>query len=145
MRYKISDTIHFLNIPASLQNAAVADRILLKDDLQDRQFFVNPTTRLFIEKFKSPKSFAEINKEISIETNTGEQELKKIITPFFRYIKNRKFIVHENCKPIKTKSAPLLQKDALLDEYKIESFLGDNDDVEIYKAIDLRNKKCRCN
>ncbi len=140
MRYKISDKIQFMPVPVPLKNAVVENRVLLKDDFQERQFFINQTTELFIQKFRSPKTFAELNKEIALETKADVQKVKKIILPFFNYIRYRKFIVPENYIHAKTKSNPTFNNAAIIDQYKIENLIDTNDDIEVYKAIDLTNE-----
>ena len=144
MRYKISDNIQFTTGQpyANKGNNNVADnRVLIINKHSDRQFYINQTIRTFIEKFFTPKTFDEVNKEIAFEVNADVDKVKKITQPFLRYIKYRQFIIPENYLQKQTPNKALFEANAILDEYKIENVIDINGDIDVYKALDLRMEK----
>src|ERR1044072_2946407 len=141
MRYTISKNITISRVPKSLKPASQKEDVfMVKDDYHDRQFFINHTTKTFLEKFSLPATFTAVNKAIADEVNAPPDAVKKIIQPFFKYIKYRHFIVPEHTTEKQVKAGPLFNPDAILDQYKIENIITVNDDVEVYKAVDLETE-----
>ncbi len=136
MRYKLPEHI---NISNSLSNSA-DPKFLITDSLNEREFYINQTTKIFIEKFSVPKSFKDVTNEIAIEANASFGDIKKLIQPFFQYVKHRHFIVPENYVPEQKQSVPFLNPNAIIDNYKIEEILSVNNNVDTYKAVDLNNE-----
>jgi serine/threonine-protein kinase len=138
MKYAVSKNISFVAYGSNPDFSS--DNLVIKDKLAKREFLINSTTRLFIEKFRSPKNFDEVTNEIACEINAPIDEVKKLIKPFFRYIKYRQFIVPENSPDTKVRRKPLLTKNKIIDHYKILNKIDKNQDVEIYRAIDLKSE-----
>ncbi len=141
MRYKISKHIQFsLESKCIGTHEAGAEVILIADTNNDRKFFINPTIKLFIEKFTSPATLSAVAKELAAEADASFEKVKKLIIPFFNYCKRRHFIVAENSSEEKIKESPLFNLHTVVDQYKIESLLNVNDDTDVYKAINLSNE-----
>lgn len=144
MRYKISDNINFLSLPEYFKTGnryAANNFFLVKYKLEDRQFVINETTKIFIEKFSNPKTFQQLCKEIASEVNGSIESIRKLIQPFFKYIKHRHFIVPENYVAVKTKTDALFTAGSILDQYKIDEVIDVGYAIDIYKALDLRSEK----
>ncbi len=144
MRFKIPEHIIIAPVNESLvttNNTTYNDRFFISDTNTERQFIINETTKIFIEKFIIPKTFQQVNKEIAAEIKAPVEEVKKIIHPFFKYIKHRQFLVPENYqKPVSTTTS-LLNPAMVIDQYKIEQIIDAGDEVDIYKAVDVNSKK----
>jgi serine/threonine-protein kinase len=123
-----------------LQEVSPGNNLVLKDKGSKREFIINHTTKLFIEKFSEPKCFDEISDEIANEVNAPGIEIKKLIKPFFRYMKYRQFIVPENASEVKAKRRQLFNANKIVDNYKIIKNIDANDDVELYHATDLKSE-----
>lgn len=139
MRYKIPAHIQIINTSDN-DAAGNAASFLVADVLNERQFYINPTIKNFIEKFAAPKSFKDVMLEIAAEINASADDIRKHIQPFFKYIKRRHFIVPENYVAETKPLAPFLNPYAIIDNYKIEEVLSVNGDTDTYKAIDLSDK-----
>ena len=144
MRYKISKHIQFsstdVGTNAKVPEAVSGEILIVVDTNNDRKFFINPTIKLFIQKFSYPITLSTVVKEIAADINTSLDEVKKLITPFFNYCRYRHFIVPENSSEERIKESPLFNPDAIIDQYKIESLLNVNNDTDVYKAINLSNE-----
>jgi len=144
MRFRIPGNINITPATAHVKivnNSAYNNSFLITDVNDDRQFIINETTKTFIEKFSVPKTFAQLNEEVASEVNAPVEEVKKIIQPFFKYIQYRHFIVPENYKPVKMKTGPLFNPGNNPDQYTIEEIIDSNNEVDIYRAVDMTSGK----
>lgn len=143
MRYKLSDSISFSTIPQHLKYGGGnnhQNQFLITDDNSNRKFFINATTKIFIQKFTTPKTFAALTKEIAKEVNASLPQVKKLVQPFFKYIRYRHFIVPENFASEKQVIRPLFNPSSILRQYSIEQIIDTNENIDIYKGIDLNNE-----
>ncbi len=144
MRFRIPENINIAPVTAHIKiinNSVYSNSFLITDESGDRQFIINQTTKTFIEKFSTPKTFKQLNEEVASEVNAPVKDIKKIIQPFFKYIKYRHFIVPENYEPIKIKTSPLFNPGNNLDQYAIEEIIDTNNEVDIYRAVDINSGK----
>jgi hypothetical protein len=136
---KISDLNikQYRPLSAHQQNAVA----ILKDNYSERNFFINASTKMFIEKFRTLKSFIAVNKEIAAETNIKIEEIRRYTAPFFDHLKKMGFIVKEGSS-VNLKTRARFNKNKQLDEYKIEKCLdaAETTDVYIARVIGLQKK-----
>lgn len=144
MRYRISKNIIFLSSQASSKlklPKTFNNHVILSDKSTHREFIINPTTKIFIQKFSTPKTFSEITSEIANEVNAATEVVKKLIEPFFNHVKYRKFIVPENSGEEKIKRRQLFNANKIFDDFRIVKNIDVTHDIDIYLAIDLTSGK----
>jgi predicted Ser/Thr protein kinase len=143
VRYKISKYIQFLRpeeyLDIQADEAVLQDRVLMRDDREDRSFLINSTIETFIKKFSVAKTCNEVTKEIATEVNAPVNKVNKVISSFFKHSKHRHFIVREDCIEKEINTDALFSIDKLLDQYKIERIIDTRRKVDIYLALDIES------
>jgi serine/threonine-protein kinase len=143
VRYKISKHIEFLHqeecLTTPLDTSVLQSRVLIRDNKNDRSFFINSTIETFIKKFTVAKTLDEVTAEIATEIHTSVSDVKKIITPFFNHSKYRHFIVSENYSAKESQIVSSFTINTILDQYKIEKVIDVNSNVDVYLAIDVNS------
>ena len=121
---------------ASCQNAFA----VLKDRYNERSFLINETICRFLEKFITAKDLVAANKEIALEANVSEENVRPFTEPFFDHLKKMEFIVNATSyKPVRTKA--LLRKNKVVDDYRIKAKLDSTSKTDIYVARHVASKK----
>ncbi|HEX5155373.1 MAG TPA: serine/threonine-protein kinase [Parafilimonas sp.] len=113
---------------------------VLEDHYSERKFLINNTICTFIEKFQTAKDFITANKEIAVEVNVTEDDIRPYTEPFFNHLKKMRFIVESGSyKPVKPKT--LLRKNNVLGNYRIEKKLDTTRKTDIYIGKHTASKK----
>lgn len=140
MRYKLSRNISIHNASEypglKLLPQQKTDHYILKDRYEDKEFLINDTTRLFIEKFRDAKSLEELTETIAGETKAPPAAIVPVVTPFFNYIVYRRFIVSASKNEKKSFNRALFNKGKLLGNYRIEEKIDTKKETDIYRATD---------
>ncbi len=141
MRYRISKYIQFLPPEEYFDvqdgSPVLQNRVLMRDERNDRSFLVNSTIETFIKKFTTAKTCEEVTEEIATEINTPVRKVKKVISAFFKHSKHRHFIVPENFTEPTFVKAALFGADTVFDQYKIEKVIDTHRNIDVYLAVDL--------
>lgn len=144
MRYKISNNIHIVNAalykPNDFKASLFESRYIIKDRIEDKEFLINDTIRLFIKKFEQPSTFEDLVYAVAKETNASEKVITSVAKPFFDYLLYRRFLVEENEKEKKYINRGRYNKGKKLGDFILENKIDTKPDLDIYRAKDKTGK-----
>lgn len=138
MRYKISSNICIKNAVnmrgVQLSKELKATSYVITDKYEEKDFLINETVKLFLDKFQQPKSFEEVSEDLSKEFNAEKKFIIKGIKPFFDYLLYRDFLVREDKKEKKIILRARFNKGSKVGDYVIEEKIDTQRELDIYKA-----------
>jgi tRNA A-37 threonylcarbamoyl transferase component Bud32 len=138
IKYKLSRNIDIESLDSD-DNTPVAftdGYYVLVDEARNKEFLINETIKLFLDKFSVPKSEADVLKELEEETRTATKEMEETCSAFFQFLCKKKILVPEDKEELPANKQPLYKQGEHIDDLNILEVISNKRDVDIYKACD---------
>jgi len=115
---------------------------ILYDENHDKEYLINDTIKYFIDKFSSPKTKAEVVKEIEAEVKSNNKTIEETCSHFFEFLCKKKILVPENYEEPALVENSLFEEGDSIDGLTILKVISNRRYTEIYLAYD---KTHNCN
>lgn len=138
VKYKLSKNVNIANIeneddtPAEFKDGYY----ILIDENRNRDFLINETIKLFLDKFSVAKTEAGILKELEAETQNVSKEMEETCSAFFQFLCKKKILVPEDDEEIPANKKPLYKQGDFINNLYVLELLSNKRNVDIYKACD---------
>ncbi len=138
VKYKLSKNVNIDSIDVD-DNTPPAFRngyYILADENRRKDFLINETIKLFLDKFSTPKTEADILKELEAETQNVSKEMEETCSTFFQFLCKKKILVPEDKEELPANKKPLYKQGDCINDLNILELLSNKRNVDIYKACD---------
>ncbi|MEJ7827671.1 MAG: serine/threonine-protein kinase [Segetibacter sp.] len=138
VKYKLSKNINVDSIevddatPLEFRNGYY----ILMDNNRSKEFLINETIKLFLDKFFTPKTEIDILKELEAETQNISKEMEETCSAFFQFLCKKKILVPEDKDELPINKKPLYKQGDCVNDLRILELLSNKRNVDIYKACD---------
>jgi serine/threonine protein kinase len=138
VKYKLSKNVNIDSIDVD-DNTPPAFRngyYILADENRRKDFLINETIKLFLDKFSTPKTESDILKELEAETQSVSKEMEETCSTFFQFLCKKKILVPEDKEELPANKKPLYKQGDCINDLNILELLSNKRNVDIYKACD---------
>src|SRR5215213_669523 len=112
---------------------------ILYDENRNKEYLINDTIKYFIDKFSSPKTKAEVVKEIEAEVKSNNKTIEETCSHFFEFLCKKKILVPENYEEPALVENSLFEEGDSIDGLTILKVISNRRYTEIYLAYDKTN------
>jgi hypothetical protein len=112
---------------------------ILYDENHDKEYLINDTIKYFIDKFSSPKTKAEVVKEIEAEVKSNNKTIEETCSRFLEFLCKKKILVPENYEEPALVENSLFEEGDSIDGLTILKVISNRRYMEIYLALDKTN------
>ncbi len=112
VKYKLSKNVNIESIDID-DNTPPAFRngyYVLVDENRSKEFLINETIKLFLDKFSVPKTEVDVLEELEAETQSASKEMEETCSAFFQFLCKKKILVPEDKEEIPANKKPLYKQ-----------------------------------
>ncbi len=138
VKYKLSKNVNIESIDID-DNTPPAFRngyYVLVDENRSKEFLINETIKLFLDKFSVPKTEVDVLEELEAETQSASKEMEETCSAFFQFLCKKKILVPEDKEELAANKKPLYKQGDCINDLNILKLLSNKRNVDIYKACD---------
>ena len=113
----------------------MSEYFVLHHQLKQRDYLINPTIKIFLDKFENPQTITTVIDAIKIELDSNDESIEKVCKDFFDFLVGRKIIVEENETKQTVVDEVVFNEGDCVYDFEIKKIIASRKDVELYIVV----------